>query len=266
MSLTLSTDKMVARIDGAIGHMIFNNVERHNAVSMEMWDAAEQIIDAFAEDDAVRVMVISGAGGKAFVSGADISKFEKERGSRESVDIYNARVSSVYRRIESFAKPTIAMINGYCLGGGLNLAASADIRICSGKSKFGMPAAKLALGYPFDSIKRLITMVGAGYAKDMMFSARTVEAAEAFKIGLVQRVVPEAELEGTVTEYAERIAGNAPLTVKAMKFISGQVIAEPDERDMEKCVEMVRACFDSEDYKEGRKAFMEKRKPNFQGK
>lgn len=265
--LTLPTEKMIARIDGAIGHVIFNNPERHNAVSLEMWDAVEVALSSFADDDRVRVVVLSGAGGKAFVSGADISKFEKERGSKDATDHYNARLKVVYDIIENYPKPTIAMINGYCIGGGLNLAACADMRIASAKSRFAMPAAKLALGYPFDAIRRLVNAVGAAAAKQLMFTAKSIDADAALRLGLIQEVVAEDDLADRVDELAGTIAGNAPLTVAAMKFIATQVMhPDPSARDLEKCDAMVAACFASEDYKEGRKAFMEKRKPDFKGK
>lgn len=261
----MESDKMIARKDGAIGHMIFNNPEKHNAVSLEMWDAADAILDDFQAEGDIRVVVLSGAGGKSFVSGADISKFEKERGSKEAVHRYNERVKGVYSRINGFPKPTIAMINGYCLGGGLNLAVACDIRFCSAKSKFAMPAARLALGYPYSSIKRLIDVIGQAPAKDLMFTARRIDADEAFRIGLVQRVLAEEELENAVEEYAGTIAGNAPLTVRAMKLIGNEVMKEPSERDLGMCDRLVDECFASEDYKEGRRAFMEKQAPEFKG-
>ena len=260
------SDKMLSRKAGAVGHLIFNNPEKHNAVSLEMWDAADRILDDFAADGGVRVVVLSGAGGKSFVSGADISKFEKERGSEEAVHHYNDRIKGVYERVEFFAKPTIAMINGYCLGGGLNLAAACDLRFCSTKAKFGMPAARLALGYPYPAIRRLINAVGPSAAKYLMFSAERIDAEEAFRIGLVQRVLPEEELESFVTGFADRIAGNAPLTVKAMKLISSEVLKDPEETDLALCDRLVADCFASEDYKEGRRAFMEKRDPAFKGR
>lgn len=265
--LTLPTDKMRAHIDGALGHVIFNNPERHNAVSLDMWDAAEIALSAFAEDDAVRVVVLSGAGGKSFVSGADISKFEKERGSKEATLHYNARLKVVYDIIENYPKPTIAMINGHCIGGGLNLATCTDIRIASAKSRFAMPAAKLALGYPFDAIRRLVNAVGSGSAKQLMFTAKSIDAETALRLGLVQEVLSEDDLAARVDALAGTMAANAPLTIRAMKYIATQVLhPDPTARDLDRCAEMVAACFASEDYVEGRKAFMEKRKPDFKGR
>jgi len=260
------TGRMQARREGAIGHMIFDNPEKHNAVSLAMWEEAERILADFETDRAIRVVVISGAGGRAFVSGADISEFEKARGTEEAQRIYNAKTRAVYRRLEAFPKPTIAMIGGYCIGGGLNLACACDLRICSEKASFSMPAAKLGLGYPFEAVKRLADVVGMPNARFLMFTGRRIDAEHAWEMGLAQEVVPHDRLEAAVEEVAKEIASNAPLTVQAMKFISVQVLADPAERDLARCEEMVAACFASEDYKEGRRAFMEKRRPKFEGR
>jgi len=235
--LTLPTEKILAKIENATGHIIFNNPERYNAVSLDMWDAVEMALSAFAEDDQVRVVVLSGAGGKAFVSGADISKFEKERGSKEATDHYNARIKLVYDTIENYPKPTIAMINGHCIGGGLNLATCVDFRVASEKSRFSMPAAKLALGYPFDAIRRLMNAVGPGAAKQLMFTAKSIDAEAALRLGLLQEVVSEEALEDRVKELTDTIAGNAPLTVRAMKYIATQVThRDPGARDLDRSV------------------------------
>ena len=262
----MTTDKMLAEKRGAIGVMTFNNVARHNAVSLEMWDAAEAILADFMADEAIRVIVLTGAGGKAFVSGADISKFESERSEAEAVTYYNTRTKAVYEGIANLGKPTVAMINGYCIGGGLALSLCCDVRICSPKSRFGLPAARLGLGYPFQRVKQLIDTVGPGAAKDIIFSARRITAEDAQRIGLVQQIVEEEALENHVMEYAGQIAQNAPLTVAALKFAAIQAFKDPDTRELDKVQEMVDACFASEDYIEGRRAFMEKRPTAFKGR
>ena len=202
--IKLATDKVRAHVTNRVGHIIFNNPERHNAVSLDMWDAVEEALLAFSADENIRVVVLSGAGGKSFVSGADISKFDRERGSKEAVAHYNAQVKIIYNSIENFAKPTIAMINGYCMGGGLNLAACTDFRIASTKSRFAMPAAKLALGYPFEAINRLINAVGVAEAKMLMFTAKTIDlpvgedAAMRGIIATIRKPFGAAELPGQI--------------------------------------------------------------------
>jgi enoyl-CoA hydratase/carnithine racemase len=265
MNVATTTDKMLARKEGRVGYLTFNNPERHNAVSLEMWEAAEGFLEDFKTDKNIRVVVVSGAGGKAFVSGADISKFENERSTQEGVDRYNAAVDRAYGAFYNFPKPTIAMIRGYCIGGGVGLAVCCDMRICTEASKFAVPAAKLSLGYRYDGLKKLVDLVGPSYAKEIFFTARQFSAAEAQGMGLVNRVVPDGELESYVKNYADTIAGNAPLTVDSVKFIVAQAVKDESQRDLKKCDEMVQACFVSPDYIEGRKAFLEKRKPVFTG-
>ncbi len=262
----MATDKMLAEKDGTVGRMIFNNPEKHNAVSLEMWEAAEGILADFVKDDEIRVIVLSGAGGKAFVSGADISKFEDERATADAIVRYGEMTARVYQALEAAAKPTIAMIRGYCIGGGLALAVSCDLRICSDNSRFALPAARLGLGYPLSSMRRLVDVIGFGFAKEICFTARRFDAVEAAAMGLVSHVVPEDELEGFVEDYAETIAGNAPLTVASMKRIIDEISKDPDDRDLETCDRLVRECFASADYVEGRRAFMAKRKPVLAGR
>jgi enoyl-CoA hydratase len=259
------TDKMLSRRDGRVGYVIFNNPERHNAVSLEMWAATAEILERFAKDDEVRVVVVTGAGGKAFVSGADISKFESERASMDATKVYNATVERANTGIYEFPKPTIAMIRGYCIGGGMGLAASCDLRIASDNSRFAVPAAKLGLGYSFSGLKRLIDIVGVAFAKEIFFTARQFDAEEARTMGFVNRVTPEAELETYVKSYADMIAANAPLTLKSAKFIANEVVKDESKRNLARCAELVEQCFTSNDYTEGRRAFMEKRKPAFTG-
>ena len=261
------TDKMLSRKEGKIGYLTFNNPERHNAVSLDMWEAAEGFLEDFKNDNNIRVVVVTGAGGKAFVSGADISKFEKERSTQEGVDRYNAAVDRANNAFYTFPKPTIAMIRGYCIGGGFGLALCCDMRICTEGSKFGVPAAKLGLGYRYDGLKKLVDLVGPSFAKEVFYTARQFNAAEAQMMGFVNRVIPDAEgeLEKYVKNYAETIAGNAPITVDSIKFIVGEAVKDPDKRDLKACEAWVSRAFQSKDYTEGRKAFMEKRKPNFTG-
>jgi enoyl-CoA hydratase/carnithine racemase len=257
---------MIAKKDGAVGHLIFNNPARHNAVSLEMWEGVGRIIDDFEKDDAVRVIVVSGAGGRAFVSGADISEFKERRASEEAAAAY-ARISEGARqRLQETLKPTIAMIRGYCIGGGVGTALACDLRIAAEGSKFGIPAAKLGLGYAYDGIKKLVDLVGPAYAREIFYTARQFTAEEALGMGLVNRVVPADAIEAQVAECCAMIAGNAPLTVRAAKVAIREALKDESVRDLELCKRLVDECFASQDYAEGRTAFMEKRRPVFNGR
>jgi enoyl-CoA hydratase len=260
------TDKMLARKEGGIGWMIFNQPEKRNAVSFAMWQAMAAVLDDFERDPQVRVIVLTGAGDEAFVSGADISEFEERRGTPEAVKVYNEVSGNAHKKLYGASKPVIAMIKGVCIGGGMGIALGCDLRICGDDSRFAVPAAKLGLGYAFDGIKRLADVVGPSFAKEIFFTARIFSAEEARVMGLVNRVVPKAEVEAYVRDYAARIAANAPLTVKAAKMAIEATTKDPDRRELGRVDAAVNACFDSEDYKEGRRAFMEKRKPAFQGR
>ncbi|MBV8888877.1 MAG: enoyl-CoA hydratase/isomerase family protein [Alphaproteobacteria bacterium] len=260
------TSKMLMEKDGAIGRITFNNPARLNAVSLEMWQALAQIMEEFERDEAIRVIVVTGAGGRAFVSGADISEFKEKRNSEEAAAEY-ARISEAGRKaLQNTLKPTIAMIRGYCIGGGLATAIACDLRIAAEGSRFGIPAAKLGLGYAYDGVKKLVDLVGPAYAREIFYTARQFSTDEALQMGLINRVVPDGELESYVDNYCGTIAANAPLTVRAAKQIVREALADESRRDMELCRRVVAECFASEDYTEGRTAFMEKRRPAFKGR
>lgn len=264
--MQLNTDKMLAEVQDGIGWMTFNNPKRRNALSLEMWEGIATIIDAFQRDESVRVVVMKGAGDKAFVSGADISQFGDERSNAEQAERYGTVLAKARQQLNNLDKPLIAMIRGYCLGGGLTVALTADIRIASDDSRLGIPAARLGIAYGYESLKQLVDLVGPAHAKEIAFSAHRLSAEEALRIGLVNRVVPVEELEQTVVELASAIASNAPLSVKAAKMTIEEVLKDPASRNLDSIAQMVRICFDSQDYAEGRKAFMEKRKPLFIGR
>jgi enoyl-CoA hydratase len=260
------TDKLVARKEGGIGWIIFNNPARHNAVSLEMWQALTMTLSAYAEDSEVRVIILRGEGEKAFVAGADISQFKEKRSSPEAVEHYNRTADDAGEALRNSPKPTIAMICGYCIGGGTGIAVSCDIRIAADDARFGVPAAKLGLGYRFAGIKRLADVVGPAFTAEIFFSGRQFNAQEAVQMGLVNRLVPAVELERYTREFATTIVENAPLTIAAVKRALLEYGRDPAERDLALCQKMVDVCYTSEDYKEGQTAFMEKRKPVFKGR
>jgi enoyl-CoA hydratase len=262
----LQTDKMIASKEGAIGWVIFNNPARRNAVSMPMWQALRAIVDDFSADPQVRVIVLKGAGDKAFVAGADISEFEEKRSNVETSRAYNEAVHAATTALREVRKPTIAMIRGYCVGGGVAVALACDLRIASDVSSFAIPAAKLGVGYEFEAVQKLVQVVGPSFAREIFYTARQFSAQEALAMGLVNRAVPDDSLEPLIREYASTIAGNAPLSVMSLKVLVAQALVDESDRDPNLCQKLVDRCQDSADYAEGRKAFMEKRKPKFTGR
>jgi enoyl-CoA hydratase len=265
MSL-LKTDKMAAHKDKHVGWITFNNPARHNAVSLEMWQGLADIANDFARDDDIRVVVVHGAGGKAFVSGADISEFAEQRDSAEATQRYDAVAQQGMQALKNLKKPTLAMIQGYCIGGGVAVALNCDIRIAADHSRFAVPAAKLGLGYEFDGVRKLVDVVGPSFAQEIFFTARQFTAPEALAMGLINRMVPQEELLAYVTHYADTIAANAPLTVASIKTIVGEIVKDASLRNVALCDQLVAQCFNSADFTEGRTAFMEKRKAVFTGR
>jgi enoyl-CoA hydratase len=263
---TNEADKIIAKKEGGIGWLIFNNPERRNAVSSEMSEAAGRVLEDFASDGAVRVVILRGTGDKAFISGGDISKFERDRSTAEG----RARSEGIRLQartvLATMEKPTIAMIRGYCLGGGMGWALNCDLRICSEDASFGIPAAKLSIGYGAEGIRQLMDLVGPSAAKDILYTGRRYSAQEALRLGLVNQVVAVAELESYTRAYAETIASNAPLAILNAKTAVNELLKDPAERDIALVKRRAEAASGSQDHIEGRKAFLEKRKPVFTGK
>jgi enoyl-CoA hydratase len=260
------TERIQVWLEAATLHIRFNNPARHNALSVDMWEAIPALLAQAEGDDRVRLVVFSGAGEKAFVSGADISQFEDMRAAREAVSRYEVMAENALMGIHRFSKPTLACIRGYCIGGGVNVAISCDLRIASSDSVFSIPAARLGLGYRYSAIKNLVDLIGPGAAKDLFFTARKIDAEEARSVGLIARVCAPEALAALLSEYTTALAANAPLTVRAGKAIIAEVLKPSPGLDFELCQNLIRGCFESEDYAEGRRAFMEKRKPVFSGK
>jgi enoyl-CoA hydratase/carnithine racemase len=264
-SMEFADGKILASIADGVGRLVFNQPEKRNAMSVDMWTGMGAALDLFAEDPAVRCVVLQGAGDKAFVSGADISQFEKNRANADAQAEYDKLTSVGRARLAAYGKPVIAQIRGFCMGGGLGIAMSTDIRIASDDSQFGIPAARLGIAYGFDMVRALVDLVGPAHAHMILMSGERFPAAEAERFGLVNKVVPVAELEATVAKLAATMAANAPLSLRTNKMTVKSVLMDRADRDMEKLRAAMAACFDSNDYREGRRAFMEKRKPAFTG-
>lgn len=258
--------KILRRFIDGIAVVTINNPEKHNAMSLDMWHALGEAVDGAAADEAVRVVLLTGAGGKAFISGADISEFETHRHDASSTRQYARGGGAMLAALEQCKKPTVACIEGFCLGGGLLVAMLADIRIAAEGSQFGIPAAKLGVAYGYTGLERLVSLVGPSRARLLMYTGMRIEAEEALRIGLVDQVVPRADLWTHARQLAETIAGNAPLSIVASKITIEQVLRDPVDRDLGLVDAIDAKCTNSEDFREGRRAFAEKRKPVFQGR
>jgi enoyl-CoA hydratase len=260
------TDKVLAQVEEGIVWITLNNPEHRNAISLEMWRSLAGMLSAFDADNGIRLAVITGAGGKAFASGGDISEYAEHRADSSQREEYGAILHGGLRALAQFSKPLIAMIRGYCIGAGLAIALSADMRFATPTSRFGVPAAKLGLGFEYPGVAALAMLVGPAAAADILFSARQIEAADAERMGLINFVVPDDALESRVRDYATLISENAPLTIHAAKAAIRAYMHYALMPDFAAVEKLVSRCFDSEDYKEGRLAFFEKRKPKFQGR
>jgi enoyl-CoA hydratase/carnithine racemase len=258
--------KILAETDDGIGLITFNQPQKRNAMSVDMWDGLAQVLDRFERDDGVRAVVLTGAGSKAFVSGADISQFEQQRADAGAQAEYERLTSAGRDRLAAFSKPTIARIRGFCLGGGLAIALQCDLRIAAVDSEFAIPAARLGIAYGFDMVRELVAVVGPAHARALLYTGTRIDAREAERIGLINRMVADEDLSDTVIDLARTIADNAPLTVRAMKLSVAEAIKDAGARDRAAVDAAIAACFDSADYREGRTAFMEKRPPKFQGR
>lgn len=249
---------------GSIAYLIANNAPRMNALNAAMWTAIPELVAQAERDDDVRVIVLRGAGERAFSAGADISEFETAR-SGDAAAKYDALNDAAFFALSHCGKPTISMIHGFCLGGGLGLALCTDLRIADEASQFAIPAAKLGIGYNARWVRPLLAAVPPARAKEMLFTGRRFKAAQALQMGLINEIVPAAELEARTRALADEIAGNAPLTIRAAKLTIDELTRRPEHPDQGALDAAVQDCFDSEDYAEGRRAFLEKRKPQFTG-
>jgi enoyl-CoA hydratase/carnithine racemase len=264
--MELADGRLLAKTDDGVGLITFNQPQKHNAISVEMWAGLEQVLRAWEPDSDIRVVVLTGAGDKAFISGADVSQFEKLRGNAEAQQEYDRLTSGGRNALAAFPKPVIAKIRGYCLGGGLAVAMQADLRIAAEDSQFGIPAARLGIAYGFQNVQALVSLVGPAHARMMLYSGTRIGAAEAMRIGLINQVVPGESISEVTWDLARTIASNAPLSVRASKLIIDQVLRDPGDRDMQAVTRAGIECLNSEDYHEGRTAFLEKRAPSFKGR
>jgi enoyl-CoA hydratase len=265
MTKQYADGKMLAEVADGVGLITFNQPEKRNAMSVNMWHGLEEILDSFEADASIRVVIMTGAGSKAFVSGADISQFEQQRANADAQRDYDRLTSAGRAKLAGFPKPVIARIRGFCLGGGLGIAMQADLRIAAVDSEFGIPAAKLGIAYGYDMVRKLVSLVGPAHARMLLYTGSRIDADEAQRIGLVNRVVLDEYLTPVVLDLARTIADNAPLSLRSMKLTVNESVKPDRERDLDAVSAAIAACFDSADYREGRTAFMEKRAPVWRG-
>src|SRR5262245_62673526 len=260
------SDEILVERYGGIATVIVNRPKMRNAVSLAMWGEIADVTEGRSKDDAVRAIVYRGAGRDAFASGADISEFKENRKDTDTALAYNKKTEAAYTAIRLCRKPTVAMVFGYCMGGAMALAMACDLRFAAAGSKFGIPAARLSIIYGLDPVHQLVDLVGPAYAKDILYSARTVEAEEAFRIGFIQRLIPTADLEVYTYEYLKKVAANAPLSIRGTKTQVRAIFEGITDRHRQHLAQLGLETFNSHDYKEGTRAFLEKRAPRFEGR
>jgi len=267
MTETATTEKLLLQKDGPIGWITFNQPEKRNAVSQEMWQAMPEYVADLSADPAIRVVILRGAGETAFVAGADISQFKDRRRNAADEEEYRRISGAGSESLAHLGKPLVAMIHGFCIGGGVSIAITCDLRIAADDARFGIPAARLGLGYHYKGMEKLMSLIGPAYTKELFFTARTdFSAQDALRMGLVNQVVPKADLERFTRDYALTMSRNAPLTLRSAKASVEQLLRPEDRRDYALLDRLIKDCFDSQDYQEGVKAFSEKRRPQFQGR
>jgi enoyl-CoA hydratase len=267
MDKASTSETLLMQKDGPIGWIIFNQPEKRNAVSQEMWQRMPEYMRDLATDDAIRVVILRGAGEAAFVAGADISQFKDRRRNAADEEEYRRISGAGQQSLTNLRKPLVAMIHGFCIGGGVSIAITCDLRIAADDARFGIPAARLGLGYHYHGMEKLMSLIGPAYTKELFFTARTdFSAQDALRMGLVNQVVPKADLERFTRDYALTMSRNAPLTLRSAKASVEQLLRPDDQRDLALLDKLIKDCFDSQDYQEGVKAFSEKRRPQFQGR
>jgi enoyl-CoA hydratase len=260
------SDQILVEHDGAIATVVFNRPKMRNAISLAMWSEIADVTERLGKDDAVRAIVYRGAGTDAFASGADISEFRENRKDTETALAYGKQTDAAYTAIRVCPKPTVAMVFGFCMGGAMAVAMGCDLRFAAGGSKFGIPAARLSIIYGLDAVHQLVDLVGPAYAKDILYSARVVEAEEALRIDFIQRLLPPSELEAYTYDYLRVVAANAPLSVRGTKAQIRAIFEGITESHRDELRALSLETFESEDYREGTRAFLEKRPPRFQGR
>ena len=260
------SDQILVEQDGAIATVVFNRPKMRNAISLAMWSEIAMLTERLSRDDSVRAIVYRGAGRDAFASGADISEFQEHRKDTATALAYGQETEAAYTAVRLCPKPTVAMIFGFCMGGAMAIAMACDLRFAAGGSRFGIPAARLSIIYGLDAVHQLVDLVGPAYAKDILYSARALDAPEALRIGLIQRLLPAAELEAYTYDYLRTVAANAPLSVRGTKAQVRAIFEGIDEAHRAELRLLSLQTFDSEDYREGTRAFLEKRPPKFEGR